>query len=211
MAKRSYRQYCALARALDAVGERWTLLLVRELLVGPQRFTDLAAGLRGIGTNLLAARLKELEELGLVTATELAPRVPAYGLTELGQQLEEPVLALARFGRAFLGRPRGRDLWRARWSPLALQYSFDPAAAGDLEVGVEFRVEGEVFHARIARGKLAAALGPAPDAELKVATDGATVLALSRGELGAREAVRTQRMQLSGGVREFERFLRAFA
>ena len=103
MSRRTYNQYCATARALDVVGERWTLLLVRELLTGPRRFGDLLASLPGMGTGLLASRLKYLQDEGLVRQVMLAPpaRTPAYALTEAGADLEPAVMAL---------RPLGHDV-----------------------------------------------------------------------------------------------------
>src|SRR5207249_7630269 len=93
--KRSYKQFCPLARSLDILGERWTLLIVRNLLVGPQRYTDLLEGLPGIGTNLLSARLKDLETEGIVARRTLPPPAASivYELTELGWGLEDPVIA----------------------------------------------------------------------------------------------------------------------
>ena len=97
--KRSYGQYCAVARALDLIGERWTLLLVRELLLGPRRYTDLLRGLPGIGTNLLADRLRELESAGLVARRTLPPPASSsvYELTPLGEGLRATVLELGRW------------------------------------------------------------------------------------------------------------------
>src|SRR5262249_19104128 len=104
---RSYRQYCAVARGLDVVGERWTLLIVRGLLVGPKRYKDLLDGLPGIGTNLLAARLKELEKVGVVRRTVLPPPAGStvYELTESGQALEPVVMALGRWGVRLMDEP----------------------------------------------------------------------------------------------------------
>src|ERR671923_662341 len=109
--KRSYDQWCAVARALDIVGERWTMLIVRDLLVGPKRYTDLLAGLPGIGTNLLAQRLRELEDRGLVERSALPPPAGAtvYRLTETGAALEPVVHALGRWGFQFLGLPKPTD------------------------------------------------------------------------------------------------------
>src|SRR6266542_1496523 len=122
MSRRSYDQYCALARALDVIGERWTLLVVRELLLGPKRYKDLLDGLPGIGTNLLAQRLRELEENGLVRRRRLpAPAgVAVYELTEAGRALEDSVLALGRWGAAFLGVPRTTDRYRPGWYVLSM-------------------------------------------------------------------------------------------
>src|SRR2546421_12497777 len=97
---RSYQQFCGIARALDLAGERWALLVVRELVLGPKRFTDLRAGLPGIGSNVLAARLKELEQNGVVARRRLPPPAASavYELTEYGRELEEVVLAFGRWG-----------------------------------------------------------------------------------------------------------------
>jgi DNA-binding HxlR family transcriptional regulator len=98
--KRRRRRYCATARTLDLVGERWTLLILRELLTGPKRFNDLLASLPGVGTGLLGTRLGRLEEVGLIRRTLLPPpaSVRAYALTEAGCELEPAILALARWG-----------------------------------------------------------------------------------------------------------------
>src|SRR3954465_14659960 len=100
MSKRSYNQHCAMARALDALGERWTLLVIRELLPGPKRYKDLLEGLPGIGTNLLAARLRDLEAAGAIQRRMLPPPAGAvvYELTDSGRELESVVLDLARWG-----------------------------------------------------------------------------------------------------------------
>ncbi|MBA2617567.1 MAG: helix-turn-helix transcriptional regulator, partial [Rubrobacter sp.] len=123
MGKRSYGQHCTVARALDVVGERWTLLLVRELLTGPKRFKDLLAGLTGIGTNLLAARLKALEEHGIVRRGTLPPPAGSgvYELTELGWSLEPVVVALSRWGTRLVGDPRDGDERRPAWAAMALR------------------------------------------------------------------------------------------
>src|SRR5216683_3461271 len=109
--KRSYDQWCAVARSLDIVGERWTMLIVRDLLVGPKRYKDILAGLPGIGTNLLAQRLRELEAQGLVERVVLPQPAgtTVYRLTATGAALEPVVHALGRWGFQFLGAPRSTD------------------------------------------------------------------------------------------------------
>src|SRR5688572_9950283 len=115
--RRRYDQYCSAARALDLVGERWTLLVVRELLLWPRRYTDLAAGLPGIGSGLLASRLKELEAQGLVARRRLFPPASSivYELTPAGRELEPVLDGLARWGARWLGAPRPEDAIRPRW------------------------------------------------------------------------------------------------
>ena len=134
MSKRSYNQYCAVARALDIVGERWTLLVVRELLTGPKRFKDLLEGLPGIGTNLLAARLKDLEGYGVVHRTTLPPPAGSkvYELTELGSSLELVVAALGRWGLEFLGAPDQEDDVRPVWAVVAVRSAVKQEAARGL-------------------------------------------------------------------------------
>ena len=119
---RSYEQLCALSKSLDVVGGRWTLLLVRELLLGPRRFTDLRSALPGIATNLLAERLRELEAEGVLTRRRLAGpgEVHVYELTERGQALEEVVLALIRWGADFMA-PSPREHFRPEWLALVLR------------------------------------------------------------------------------------------
>src|SRR5690349_18853317 len=123
---RSYRQYCAVARGLDVVGERWTLLIVRDLLTGPKRYKDLLEGLPGIGTNLLAGRLREMEQYGIVTRRVLPPPAGStvYELTELGQALEPAVVALGRWGHHFLGARREGDFLSANAYLLAMRGTF---------------------------------------------------------------------------------------
>jgi DNA-binding HxlR family transcriptional regulator len=121
--KRSYGQYCTVARALDVVGERWTLLLVRELSTGPKRFKDLLGGLPGIGTNLLTNRLKTLEGEGIVRRATLPPPAGSnvYELTELGRSLEPVIVALSRWGARLLDAPREDDEMRAGWAAVAMR------------------------------------------------------------------------------------------
>src|SRR5687768_3643780 len=132
MPKRSYEQFCGLARALDLVGERWTLLIVRDLALGPQRYTDLLDGLPGIGSGLLAERLKHLEAEGLVQRSQLPPpaqAVTVYELTDDGRQLSHAMLPLALWGARRLG-PREPSLtYRSDWLLHSLWATFKPAAA----------------------------------------------------------------------------------
>ncbi|WP_141578621.1 winged helix-turn-helix transcriptional regulator [Actinomadura sp. WMMA1423] len=176
MEQRTYNQYCATARTLDLVGERWTLLLVRELLTGPKRFGDLQAGLRGLGTGLLAARLKLLEREGLARRTVLPPpaRTPAYALTEAGEELGPAILALARWGLKWaMDERRPDETFHPGWALLGLQACFDQEAAAGLRAVYEFRVDDEVFHARIDDGAIEVLHGPAqrPDATVTMSEE----------------------------------------
>src|SRR5262245_44522021 len=149
MPGRTYAQYCGLAYALDLVGERWALLIVRDLLMAPKRFTDLQRGLPGIPTNVLSARLKELEEDGIVLRRVL-PRPAtgvAYDLTEYGRGLEDVVLRLGLWGARSLGEPRPGDVVTPAALVVALRASFRPEAARGLRAGYEVHVGDAVVHA----------------------------------------------------------------
>ncbi|MDA8020408.1 MAG: winged helix-turn-helix transcriptional regulator [Thermoanaerobaculia bacterium] len=144
---RSYRQFCGVAKALDLVGERWTLLLVRDLILGPRRYTDLLHGLPGLTTNLLAKRLRELTRHGLIRRTTLPPpaSVLVYELTEEGRRLEPVVLALGAFGAEYMTEPSPEDLMNARWSAVSLRRRF----RGSPQQGiVQLEIGEQLFQAR---------------------------------------------------------------
>src|SRR3989454_7365748 len=140
--KRTYKQFCPLARSLDILGERWTLLIVRNLLVGPQRYKDLLDGLPGIGTNLLAARLKDLEKEGIIQRRKLPPPAGStvYEFTELGRGLEQPLLDLARWGMWTLRRPAENAGFRPTWGALAMKMMFSSGAAKGSRETYELRI-----------------------------------------------------------------------
>jgi len=137
MARRSYRQFCGLAKALDVVGERWTLLIVRNLLLGPRRYSDLLEELPGVTTNLLAKRLQELEGAGLVEKERLPPPVPAvlYRLTVDGAALEPAIMELARWGGRYLDRPKSGDAINVGWGLLSMKRRY--RGGRTLTVGLE--------------------------------------------------------------------------
>jgi DNA-binding HxlR family transcriptional regulator len=136
---RSYQQTCGVAKALDVVGERWTLLIVRNLLIGGQRYKDLLDTLPGITTNLLAARLRAMQKAGLLERRRTAgpAQVSLYELTERGRQLEAVVLALGRFGAPYLASPKRGDRGHPRWAMLSLKRRFQGSTrAGSLQLAV---------------------------------------------------------------------------
>ncbi len=192
MKKRRYGQYCSLARALDVLGERWSLLIVRELLSGPKRYKDLLRHLPGIGTNLLAARLKSLEAQGVLEHRALPPpaSTAAYALTERGRALEPALVELARWGLPLLGRPAEDDAYAPHWSLLAMQAVFRPDHAAGVRAVYEFRVGGDVFHTRIEAGRLTTRQGPASHPDFVLETDAATYLAVVAGDMTTEEAMR---------------------
>ncbi|TDD79164.1 winged helix-turn-helix transcriptional regulator [Actinomadura rubrisoli] len=188
MEQRTYNQYCATARTLDLIGERWTLLLIRELLTGPKRFGDLQSSLRGLGTGLLSARLKHLEREGLARKVTLPPpaRTPAYALTEAGEELGPAVRELARWGMKWaLGERREGETFHPGWAVLGLETCFVPEAAAGLRAVYEFRIGDEVFHARVDDGTLEMTHGPAqhPDATITIGEEEFLSIAAGRSSL----------------------------
>jgi DNA-binding HxlR family transcriptional regulator len=157
MAGKTYGQYCGLAKALDHVGDRWTLLIIRELLVGPRRYSAVRAALPGIATNLLADRLDALEVDGLVTRADDG----FYGLTEAGRELEPAIHALVRWGGRWMGVRDDNEVFRPQWLVIALRSLLPKRRSGSIEV----RVDGEIIH--IDRNKVG--LGPLskPDAVME--------------------------------------------
>ncbi|MFD7323573.1 winged helix-turn-helix transcriptional regulator [Streptomyces sp. NPDC059875] len=196
--RRSYDQYCAAARALDVVGDRWTLLIVRELLAGPRRYTDLHADLPGVSTDMLAGRLKDMEGAELVTRRRLSPPVAAYvyELTRRGRELLPVLRALAEWGAPALAEPRPTDAVRAHWFAIPLLTALEGEVAGVVHVILD---EGE-FHVRIG-GDGPPEYGdgaPADGADVRLRTDSATCRALASGESMLDEAVRDGRVEVTG-------------
>jgi DNA-binding HxlR family transcriptional regulator len=199
MSRRSYDQFCGLAVALDVVGERWTLLLVRDLALGPQRYSDLLAGLPGMGTNLLADRLRRLEADDVVRRTTLPPpaATTVYELTDSGRELAEALLPLAVWGARRLDytKPAGRH--RADWLLLALRANFRTEAAVGVQDTYEFRIDGAAFHVRVRDGQIDVRRGPAPDgADAVIETDLPTLMELGVGRLTAAQAVKRKRARI---------------
>ncbi|GGO39805.1 winged helix-turn-helix transcriptional regulator [Streptomyces lasiicapitis] len=197
--RRSYDQYCAAARALDAVGDRWTLLIVRELLAGPRRYTDLHADLPGVSTDVLASRLKDMEQVGLASRRRLAPPASSYvyELTDRGRELLPVLRALAAWGAPELAERRPTDAVRAHWFALPLLGALGSSSEeGLLEVRLD---EGE-FHVWVrGGGEVSYGDGPAPgEVDAWVTLDAGTAVAVSRGELSFAEGVRGGRIVVVG-------------
>ena len=204
---RKFDQYCPMAHALSLVGERWSLLIVRELLHGPKRYTDLTNGLPGIGTNILAARLRELEQCGVVEKRRLPPPAAStvYELSEYGRGLDEALYALARWGARSLGRPGPDDELYPEWGVNAFPALFNPEAARGLTETYVLKIDDDVFTARIVNGSLETSIGEADDAEAVVEVDMDTFFALMGGELEPREAVKRRRARVQGDPKALER------
>jgi DNA-binding HxlR family transcriptional regulator len=212
VAKR-FDQYCPMAHALSLVGERWALLVVRELLKGPKRYTDLADGLPGIGTNVLATRLRELERGGVVHRRKLPPPAAStvYELTEYGAALDEMMYALARWGARTLGPPGPGDELDPEWGVNALPALLNPEAAQGLTETYVLRIDEEVFTARLEDGRLQAELGAAEPADLDVAMDMATFYAVAAGDLDPREAAEQGCLRFEGDLDTLARCFRVLS
>ncbi|MDT0387702.1 helix-turn-helix domain-containing protein [Streptomyces sp. DSM 41921] len=195
--RRSYDQYCSAARALDVVGDRWTLLIVRELLAGPRRYTDLHADLPGVSTDVLASRLRDMERDGLATRRRLPPPGAAnvYELTARGRALLPVLQALGEWGQDELGERRPTDAVRAHWFALPLLRLLEGK-----EGLVEVRLEEGRFHVHAGAGEGPVyGDGPAPaEPDALLVLDTATCAALGRGELDLVRAVREGRVEVTG-------------
>ncbi len=210
MSKRSYNQYCGLAYALDIIGERWTLLIVRELIPGPRRFTDLMEGLPGVSTNLLSERLKSLEQEGLICRRVLPPPAGStvYELTPLGQGLEETLLELGKWGSQFVPSSAGEAaLLNVGSYALTLKTFFRPEQAHGISETYELRIEGEVLQVRIEEGEIRVQQGEGLSADAVFHTDVPTYLGLLTGQIQPEEAVSKGNVQIEGDPDALNRFL----
>ncbi|RKS75640.1 DNA-binding HxlR family transcriptional regulator [Motilibacter peucedani] len=209
MAARDYGQYCGITRALELVGERWALLIVRDLLVGPRRYGELAAGLPRIPTNILASRLKELQEAGIIRRAPRS-RVIVYELTPYGRELEPVVVALGAWGAKALGDPRDDQVITPDSMTMALRTAFRPEVAATLPAtayaahlgaaGLLIRVDGPALD--VTRGE-----GPADLAF----SAGPGIHRLISGALEPDRAVTTGVVEvLHGRATLLDRFARTF-
>jgi DNA-binding HxlR family transcriptional regulator len=209
--KRTYGDRCGVARALDLVGERWALLVVRELLLGPKRFTDLRAGLPHVSPDVLAQRLRELEESGIVRRGKLPPPAGSriYELTERGQELEPVVLGLGRFG-SVAPLPPGDAQIGVDALAVALKTLFAPSATDGLPATYELRLGEDCFRVQVVGGRLDIARGPAeaPDATIE-ADPGTLAMVLWHGRKLS-QARRSGGIAISGNEEAAKRFLGMF-
>ena len=208
---RSYEDTCGIARALDVVGERWALLVVRELLHGPKRFTDLQTGLRRVSPDVLSQRLRELEAAGVVARRTLPPPAASrvYELTARGRALEPALHALGRWGSGEPLPAGGAEL-SADAAIVALESLFDEDRAGDLEATVELDLEGERFAATVAGRRLVLGRGAASAADAVLTISSGALAAVLWHDRPLRDAIRTGEAAVDGDRRAVERFLGLF-
>lgn len=209
---RPYIQYCPVAHALELVGERWSLLIVRDLLKGPKRYSDLIAGLPGLGTNILAARLKELEEGGVVRKSKLPPpaNVTVYELTEYGTDLEAVIQALGRWGFRSLGPPPADCPMPEGWLVQGSRTMFDPDRAPDLVESYEIRCGDEIATIRVDKGTIESDPGGCDDVDAVIELDPGTLFALASGEMQPKDAIAHGLAKVQGDPKALERFVGVF-
>lgn len=211
MTRRTYGQYCGIARSMEVLGERWAPLIVRDLLVSPKGFSDLRRGLPRIPVDVLSARLRELEHTGVIRAVH-APDGDAtdvYELTDYGLELEEILVRLGRWGARLLGRPLPEDIFTESALIMSLRSTFRPELARRLHVGFELRVLDFVGYARVDNGALATGVGPLPNADLVIET-GYAIKDLMTGELSAAAAIADGAVRVTGDPKLLGKFTELF-
>lgn len=208
---RTYCDGCAAAHALDLVGERWALLVVRELLLGPKRFTDLRAGLPGASPNVLAQRLRELERAGVVRRRKLPPPAASrvYELTDWGMELEPVITQLGRWGARSPSRPRDAGLG-VDSLVLSFRTMFDPRAAEGFSASYELRLGEDVFRVVVDDGRFEISRGNADRPDAIIETGPSTLAALVYEGRQLTEALRSGDIKIEGSREAVERFLTLF-
>jgi DNA-binding HxlR family transcriptional regulator len=209
--RRTYGEACGIPRALDRVGERWALMIVRELVLGPKRFTDIRAGLPHLSADVLAQRLRELEGYGVVRHRKLPPPYAAhvYELTEWGQELESVLIALGRWGARAPEAPEGCGMSLDSYL-VSLSTLFDPALAEGFETSIDLQLGEQTFHVVVADCRLHVARGPGAAAATTVTTDPDTLLALVHRRVALADALDGGDLEIQGDRRAFKRFVGLF-
>ncbi|OPG05367.1 helix-turn-helix domain-containing protein [Microbispora sp. GKU 823] len=213
MAAREYGQFCGLARAMEMVGERWTLLIVRDLLSGPLRYTDLHKGLRSIPTNILSARLRQLEEAGLVLRRALPhpERAVVYELTDYGRELEPALIALGRWGAKTMTEPRAGEVVTPESVAMAFRTTYRPEAARGMTVGYEVRMGDFTLRLQITDGALTVGIGPHPAPDLVVERlNDRGIHALMTGATTPGQALADGSVRVQGDPALLHRFVETF-
>jgi DNA-binding HxlR family transcriptional regulator/putative sterol carrier protein len=208
--RRTYGDGCAIAHGLDLVGERWALLVVRELLLGPKRFTDLKKGLPNASPNVISERLRELERAGIVAREKLPPpaSLRVYALTDWGRELEETVISLGRWAARSPSpsdAPVGLDS-----TVLALSTLFDPSAAKGLRASYELRLGEDRFRIEVSDDGIEVARGEADQADATIDTDPDTLAAVLWRDRPLADPQRAGRLTIEGDEAAVERFVRLF-
>ncbi len=213
MPEHRYQQFCALARTLDVAGDRWTLLIVRELFPGPRRFTDLIDGLPGISRKVLTERLRELERDRIVTRKELPPPAArhVYELTDDGRDLAEATGPLIGWGARRLGARRPEESFRARWSAMGMVSLADREAARGATETYQYLVGDSAFHFTVDDGSVEVRDGRADDPAVVVTTDDETWADVVSGRVSTSAAIADGTLTIAGDRQAAERLRRIFS
>ena len=212
MSKRSYSDACGIARALDAVGDRWALMIVRELLLGPKRFGDIRAGLPKLSADVLSQRLRDLEDVGVVRRSQLPPpaAVNVYELTPAGKELEPVLVALGRWGGANAAPPSEGCRMSFDSHLVSLRTLFSSERAGDLEATYELRLQGGLFRVVVAGGAAEIEPGGADDADVAITGTAEDLFAVVRGLRALAEAETAGELVVEGDRAKAKRFFELF-
>jgi DNA-binding HxlR family transcriptional regulator/putative sterol carrier protein len=213
MARHRYQQYCALARTLDMAGDRWTLLIVRELTPGPRRFTDLLDGLPGVSRNLLTERLRALERDGIIARQELPPPAArqVYELTDDGRDLAVAMGPLIAWGARRLGERKPGESFRARWPAVAMAGLADREAARGVSESYQYVVGDSAFHFTVNDGSIELHDGRAQDPAVTLTTDEETWVDIASGKITASSAAAAGALTVAGDAEAAKRLRKIFA
>ena len=213
MAEHRYQQYCGLARALDVVGDRWTFLIVRELMPGPRRFTDLIDGLPGVSRKLLTERLRELEGDGIVARKELPPPAArqVYELTDDGRDLAAGMVPLVAWGARRIGERKSGESFRARWAAVAMSALADRERAKGVSETYQHVVGDSAFHFTVDDGSIELNDGRAEDPAVTWTTDEETWADIASGKITASSAAATGALTVAGDPQAAKRLRKIFS
>jgi DNA-binding HxlR family transcriptional regulator/putative sterol carrier protein len=213
MARHRYQQYCALARTLDVAGDRWTLLIVRELTPGPRRFTDLLDGLPGVSRNLLTERLRALERAGIIARHELPPPAArrVYELTDDGRDLAVAMAPLIAWGARRLDERKPGESFRARWPAVAMAGLADREAARGVSESYQYVVGDSAFHFTVDNGSIQLHDGRAQDPAVTWTTDEETWMDIASGKITASSAAAAGALTVAGDAEAAKRLRKIFA
>lgn len=209
--RREYNDGCATAHALDIIGERWSLLIMRELLLGPKRFSDLRAGLPGISANLLTQRLQGLEELSIVRRRRMPPPAASqvYELTEWGMESEELIKVMGRWAARSPNLSEGKPM-SVNSVVLSFRTMFNSEKAGDFDASIGLRFGEDEFLARLSHGELDISRGRADEGDAVVSCDQNALVAVVYGGVPVDDMVKSGALELKGKATIFKRFCRLF-
>jgi DNA-binding HxlR family transcriptional regulator/putative sterol carrier protein len=213
MPEHRYQQYCGLARALDLAGDRWTLLIVRELGPGPRRFTDLIGGLPGISRKLLTERLRALERDGVIARQELPPPAArqVYELTDDGRDLFEAMAGLIAWGARRLGDRKPTESFRARWAAVGMAMLADREAASGVSETYQYLVGPSAFHFTVDDGSIRLGDGRARHPAVTLTTDEETWADIVSGKITASSAAATGVLTAAGDPQAAKRLRKIFS